>query len=93
MPGVASVQARAPVRREGGREFQALGPAEQKDRSPTVFNLKDGTAKVGKSDDLNVRTGVKSLSSSVRYEGAKALRALKVVVKIFSSIRFSMGSQ
>ena len=93
MPGVASVQARAPARREGGREFQALGPAEQKDRSPTVFNLKDGTAKVGKSDDLNVRTGIKSLSSSVKYEGAKALRALKVMVKIFSSMRLSMGSQ
>jgi len=26
--------------REGGREFQALGPDAQKDRSPTVFNLK-----------------------------------------------------
>jgi len=37
VPGVASVQARAPARREGGR---ALGPDEQKDRSPTVFNLK-----------------------------------------------------
>ena len=58
MPGVASVQARAPARREGGREFQALGPDEQKDRSPTVFNLKVGTAKVGFSDDLKARTGV-----------------------------------
>jgi len=36
-PGVASIQARAPARREGGREFQALGPDEQNDRSPTVF--------------------------------------------------------
>jgi len=36
VPGVASVQERAPARREGGREFQALGPDEQKDRSPTV---------------------------------------------------------
>jgi len=26
VPGVASVQARVPARREGGREFQALGP-------------------------------------------------------------------
>jgi len=39
MPGVASVQARAPARRAGGREFQALGPDAQKNRSPTVFNL------------------------------------------------------
>ena len=58
MPGVASVQARVPARREGGREFQALGPDEQKDRSPTVFNLKVGTAKVGKSEDLKARTGL-----------------------------------
>jgi len=33
-------------------------PAARKDRSPTVFNLKVGTAKVGKSDDLKARTGV-----------------------------------
>ncbi len=58
MPGVASVQARAPARREGGREFQALGPAEQKDRSPTVFSLNSGAAKVGKSDDLKARDGI-----------------------------------
>jgi len=36
VPRVASLQARAPARREGGREFQALGPDAQKDRSPTV---------------------------------------------------------
>jgi len=58
VPGVASVQARAPEQREGGREFQALGPDEQKDRSPTVFNLKVCRAKEGKSDDLKARTGV-----------------------------------
>jgi len=58
VPGVASVQASEPARREDGREFQALVPDEQKDRSPTVFNLKVGTAKVGKSDDLKARTGV-----------------------------------
>jgi len=49
MPGVASVQARAPARRIGGREFQAQGPDAQKDRSPTVVNLKGGTTQVGKS--------------------------------------------
>ena len=58
MSGVASVQARAIARREGGREFQVLGPDEQKDRSPTVFNLKVGTAKVGESEDLKARTGL-----------------------------------
>jgi len=58
VPGVASVQDRAPARREGGREFQVLGPDAQKDRSPTVFNLKVGTAKVGLSDDLRDRKGV-----------------------------------
>ena len=36
--GVASAQARAPARREAEREFQALGPIEQKDRSPTAFS-------------------------------------------------------
>jgi len=46
VPGVASVQARAPARREDRREFQALGPDAQRDRSPTVFNLKVDTAKV-----------------------------------------------
>jgi len=56
VPGVASVQ--APARREGGREFQALGPDAQKNRSPVVFNLKLGTAKVGESDDLKARTGI-----------------------------------
>jgi len=58
VPGVASVQAKAHARREGGRELQALGPDAQKDRSPTVFNSKVGAAKVGKSDDLTARTGV-----------------------------------
>jgi len=57
VPGVASVQARAPALREGGREFQALGPDAQKDRSPTVFNLKVGTAKVGLLDDRKARRG------------------------------------
>jgi len=33
VPGVASVQAMASARREGGREFQALGPDARKDRS------------------------------------------------------------
>jgi len=58
VPGEESVHARAPARKEGGREFLALGLDEQKDRSPTVFSLKVGTAKVGKSDDLKARTGV-----------------------------------
>jgi len=40
VPGVASVQAGAPAQGEGGRELQALGLDAQKDRSPTVFNLK-----------------------------------------------------
>jgi len=47
VPGVVSVQARAPAQRDGGREFHGLGPDAQKDRSPTVFKLKVGTAKVG----------------------------------------------
>jgi len=54
----ASVQTRAPARGEGGREFPALGPDAQKDWSPTVFNLKVGTAKVGQSDDLKARKDV-----------------------------------
>jgi len=58
VPGVASVHARAPARREGEREFQALGLDEQNDRSPTVFNLKVRTAKEGKSDDLKKPTGL-----------------------------------
>jgi len=56
--GVASVQARASRRGEGAREFQGIGPHAQKDLSPTVFNLKVGTAKGGLSDDLKARTGV-----------------------------------
>jgi len=40
---VASVQGCAPARREGGREFQALGTDALKDRSPTVFNVKVGS--------------------------------------------------
>jgi len=59
-PGVASELARALVRREVGSEFQALGPAELKERSLTVFNFKSGTAKVGMSEDLNARIGTKS---------------------------------
>ncbi len=58
MPEVASVQAKATARREDEREFQALGPAEQKDRSPTVSSLKSGAAKVGKSDDLKARDSI-----------------------------------
>jgi len=58
MPGVASLQARAPARSERGSEFQSLGPTEQKDRSPTVFNLKFGAVRVGVSDNCNVRDGM-----------------------------------
>jgi len=93
VPGVASVQARAPAGREGGREFQALGPDKQKGRSPTVFSLKVGAAKLRKTDDLKVQTGVQSPNSSVRYEVATPLRALKVMVKIFSSMRLSVGNK
>ncbi len=66
VPGVASAQARVPARRECGREFHILGPTEQKDRSPTVFSLKWGTASVGEWDDLKARAGTKSFSSSAR---------------------------
>jgi len=38
-------------------EFQSLGPTQQKDRSPTVCNLKLGPARVGVSDDGSVRAG------------------------------------
>jgi len=62
------MQARAHIQREGGSEFQALGPDAQKDCSPRAFNLKVGTAKVGRSDTLKARTGVSSLRSSVRYD-------------------------
>jgi len=52
VPGVVSVQARAPAQREGGREFQAQGPDAQNEQSPTVLKLKVETAKVGLSDNL-----------------------------------------
>jgi len=39
VPGAASVQARALVRKEGGGKFHALGTAVHKDWSPTEFNL------------------------------------------------------
>jgi len=58
VPGVASVQARAPARSEGGKEFQVLRPDAQNDRLTTVFNLKIGTAKVGLTDDLKARMSV-----------------------------------
>jgi len=58
VPGVAAVHAGAPARRGGGREFQALGPDVQNDRSPTVFNLTVGTAKVRKPDNLKAQTSV-----------------------------------
>jgi len=58
VPGVASIQATAPARREGGRECQARGPDAQKDRSPTVFIVIVDTAKIGRSDDLEARAGV-----------------------------------
>jgi len=58
VPGVISVQAWAPAQREDGRAFKALCPDAQKDRSPTVFKLKVGIAKVGLSDDLKVRMPV-----------------------------------
>jgi len=93
VPEVASVKARAHARREGGREFQAAGPDAQNDRSPTVFILKVLAAKVGLPDDLRDCTGVQSLSSSAQYEGAIPMRALNVMVKMFSSMRFSMGNQ
>jgi len=73
--GVASVQARAPAQRNRWKRVPNLGPDAHKDRSPTVFNLKVGTAKVGKPDDIKARNSVYSLSSSVRYERATPLRA------------------
>jgi len=77
LPGVAPVHAITPARRECGVEFQALGPAVEKDQSPTVFNLKGGTAEVGEPNDIKARTGVLSLSSSARSEDEKQLRASK----------------
>jgi len=59
---VPSVQARAPARREGGREFHAPVPDVQKERSPTVFNLKVGTAKAGLSDRHHIRTGLAKIN-------------------------------
>jgi len=58
VPGVASLQDRAPARREGGREFQALGPGAQKDWLPTVFNFSVRIAKERNSDNIKERTGV-----------------------------------
>jgi len=57
LPGVASLEAWVPARREGGKEFQALGPDAQKDRSPKVFNLKVAHGKVGKSHDAQSTNG------------------------------------
>jgi len=51
------IQTSAPIQREGGKEFQALGPDAQKVRPPTVFNVKVGTYNLRKSDDLKARTG------------------------------------
>jgi len=61
---VESEQARAPVGRECGRKFPALGISELKERSPTVFNMKSGTAKIGVSKDPSKKTGIKSFNSS-----------------------------
>jgi len=36
VPGVASEQARAPARRESGNDKYALGPADLRERSPTL---------------------------------------------------------
>jgi len=47
VPGVASAQAGAIARREGGREFQALGPDAQKAMSPSVFNSKISAERMG----------------------------------------------
>jgi len=58
VPGVASVQARAPARREGGREFQALGPDAQKDWSPTVFNFGEIYWTLATSDHMFNRTSL-----------------------------------
>jgi len=46
------IQARAPALRECGKEFRALGPAEQKDRSSTVLNLRSGASKLVELDIL-----------------------------------------
>jgi len=71
VPGVASVQARVPSRRECGREFHILGPTEQNGR--LVFSLKWMTARLGESEDLNARVGAESVISSVRWEVSKPL--------------------
>jgi len=62
VPGVESVQATTPARREGGREFQAQGRAARKEQSPTVFNLKGGRFKIGESDDHKAGVIPKQLS-------------------------------
>jgi len=63
---VALLQARAPARRDLGREFPSLVPTEQKDQSPTAFNLTFGTVRVGVSDGCIVRAETKACSRSVR---------------------------
>jgi len=65
--GVASAQARAPARRDVGSEFQALGHVELMERSPTVFNLKSGTAK-GRSHLITLLDRTKLLFSSLVSE-------------------------
>jgi len=70
VPGVASLQARTPARREFGRGLPAVGPAAKKDRSPKVFNLKGGKAKLRESDD-QVEEGCKELDKKRRSADEK----------------------
>jgi len=51
MPAAAPPPARLPARRNLKTEVQGLGCSEQKDRSPTILNLKYESARVRASED------------------------------------------
>jgi len=85
VPGVASLQAKVPVRREWGSEFQSLGPTEQNhvqsNRQP--FSIKIWHFQRWCVERPQVRDGTWACNSSVRHEGYKLLQALNTRREFF----------
>ena len=77
-----------------GREFQRVGLAMAKALSPRVWYLVLVMAvRRFESVERRRRVGVWRWRRSVRYEGARLFRALKVVMRILKLMRCFMGIQ
>jgi len=91
--GTALAQICEPSRIDSERLFHSRGRTELKDLSPTVRSLNNGVARLWPSADLRDRELIFLLRRSERYDGHRLFWDLKVIFRIFSSMRSLISSQ